>query len=123
METSVFIIKPPAPEELGKYVVLVTRGGMMGGQMAFVADSIEYATDVEDRPTVVSLLDKDGEVVTAFPFGIPYQVVRRSQVEFLTAIDAAKRQKDEEDAVNALWKPEKDAEKAAIEAQTNKQYL
>jgi hypothetical protein len=116
-DNNVFVLKSPDVEQKGRYVVLVSRGGVMGGSVtAFVVENIRLLTNNEGTPHTVELYDTDGNIEVSFTYGTQYLLTKRESVEFMTSVEAAKRNKAEEDEVNKLWEADKAEKEAAAKA-------
>ena len=54
MRKDVFVVDPPTEETPGKYILMVSRGGMFGSSTtAFAVDRLEYQAGLGDRPTSI----------------------------------------------------------------------
>ena len=111
MQKSILIIQPPVDDESGKYLLVVTRGGgMMGGSstVGFPVDRLDVQTDPKGRSYAIAAYrdypNALPEKVLEFPLGTVYLLVLRNKVDFLTPFEAATRHKEEEDAVNQVYK-------------------
>mgnify|MGYP001619281882 FL=1 len=103
-DNTVFVIKAPDLTKQGQYLAIIIRGGVMGGgSSAFVVDKARLVSNTEMNPHTVELLDVEGNVEVSFPYGTPYLLTKRENVEFLSTLDMAKRQKDEEAELKQLW--------------------
>jgi len=92
MDKNLFVVKTPPDEEATTYVLLIQRGGGMmggGGTVAIGADAMEIV-GVGERDTVHRVYVK-GQVVAEFPYGTPYLLIQKHQVESLTRAEALER--------------------------------
>ena len=113
MQKSILSIQPPADDESGKYLLIVTRGGgIMGGTstVGFAVDRLVVQTDPKGRSYAIAAhrdpvdLGALTEKIIEFPLGTAYLLVPRNKVDFLTPLEAATRHKEEEDAINQVYK-------------------
>ena len=97
-----------------QYILLLQRnvggmfnGGQVSAQTAFFVDGIHYLCDKRGVPYAVQgFRDNatDGEfLVTEFVYGMPFTLLERDRVRFITPVDAAKQQKEEQSAIEKLF--------------------
>ena len=102
-DKTMFIIKSPAPEERGRYILMVSRGGggPFGGGAAttFVVDTLERVAG-----DYVAYRTEPKELVVQFSKDTPYLLVERTRIEHMTRVDAEKRSYEEEQEVAAFFK-------------------
>ena len=122
MQKSILTIRPPADDEAGKYLLIVTRsGGMMGATstVGFAVDRLVVQTDPKGRAYAIAAqrdpvdLGALTEKIIEFPLGTAYLLVPRNKVDFLTPVEAATRHKEEEDAINKVYKIDEGSEPGA----------
>ena len=123
MQKSILTIRPPADDEAGKYLLIVTRsGGMMGATstVGFAVDRLVVQTDPKGRAYAIAAYRGDpvdlgalAEKIIEFPLGTAYLLVPRNKVDFLTPVEAATRHKEEEDAINKVYKIDEGSEPSA----------
>lgn len=106
MDKSVFVINAPKEEEAGGMALFVYRGAYGSSTCVFV-DNIDYIYSYDQQGQGNSPIIVQGfvgpKVVISFPFSTPYLLIERDKVSMLTSVEAAERQKAEEDAVNQVW--------------------
>ena len=110
LDKNVILINEPVGT--GAFVLLMSRpgGGMMSAaQAAFYVDTIEVKRDNRGQPYQV-VAYQGGEEAVTFPWGIPFVKLKRDLVSFIDSVEAATKQREEEKAVEGVWKTEKDAE-------------
>lgn len=112
-----------------KYILLVQRNnsngpfGPPGGtQAAFFVDGVRYLVDSKGAPYAVqgfknhSIQTYEGaqefptETIVEFIYGIPFTLMLRNRIRFVTSVEAAKSQKEEQHELEAIWGPQATAE-------------
>lgn len=116
MEKNVIVVKTPRPEQ-EKYILLVARGGggmfgtPGGNQTAFFVDGLDYITvGGPTSPVVIAVqayrvVNGEKETVAEFVYGVPYTLMPRKRVRFISHGEAAAEQKAEEDVVAKVYQP------------------
>lgn len=124
MDKNVFMVRTPDLSVDSTYVLMVQRSPMSGGSSCFLVDELQFEKDNNGQPVSVKGIDKNG-LVTQFPYGTPYQLVRRGDVNFMTTLEMAKNQKEEEDAINEVLYPKDKpgTDQPTTEAPRGHQYL
>ena len=101
MDKTIFLIKPPPPEEPGRYALVIYRPmSMMGGQPVIVF--IDRLHTVAGTHTGF----RGKEVLVKFPVNMPYVMVDRRYTELMTPVEIALVHQMEEKAVRAILDPE-----------------
>lgn len=94
------------PTGPGAYLLLVARGGGMFGGIqtsAFLIDSLTIRQDGAGRAVALEGYLNTGDLVVAIPYGTQFLLVRRNDVEAIEPLEAAKRHKAEQDAVDKVF--------------------
>lgn len=115
---SVFIVRPP--ENLNRYVLLVTKaGGPFGGggqPSVFSVDDLRLMQSADGNPIAWQGVVFDGEpgvdeqvrvrVVCQFPHNSNYILVNSELVETMTPVEAATQQRAEDTFMTSLFGPD-----------------
>jgi hypothetical protein len=101
----IYTVLPPDDNVESSHVLLVTRGmGMMGpSYSAFYVDKVVPYGPREDVHSFAGYRGDD--LVTVFHVGTPFILVPRSQFLAQTGPEAAAAQRDEENAIKAVYEP------------------
>ena len=139
-DKNIIVVKVPRPTT-EKFILLVSRGGggMFGSprdtSTAFFVDKLEYLIDNRGNPYAVRGLKHTGadpnhpavpdtwDIVTEFPFGLPYIMTPRSRVRFIDQVAAAKENRAEQDAVSKVYEMLEPEGPTAVEQARGHTYL
>ena len=90
MDKSMFVVRPPAVDDPGRYILIIQRaGGMMspGSATAYAIERLDLTFRGE-----VPLLHQgfiEDRLIVEFPYGTPYTLVDRTLIKQLSRADAA----------------------------------
>lgn len=128
MDKSVFLINPPEGETPPYYVIRYTNGGLGGSSRSTVIGihKLIHKFDSAGKLFAYQGVNAAGDLITEFPAGTTYLVVRSDLVKALTPVEAAKMHKEEEEEVEKALGPLSSASDLSSESfaiQQNKGYL
>ena len=112
LDKNVILISEPKGD--GDYVLLISRPGggiMSAAQAAFFIDGLNVDRDEKGQPYQAIGTQRGIEVIR-FPWGVPFILLHRNLVSFIDSVEAAMHQKEEEKAIEAVWKKDQGSEQA-----------
>lgn len=117
MDKTVILIKPVQEEPKTQYILIMYRGGpFAGGRPVTIAvDAFEPVLHKDSILYYRGLVD--GRQVIAFPYDTNYVLIDRNLVTTITPLEAAQRQKAEDDELDAVLPKETPALFAATDNQ------
>ena len=98
-----FVIRPPADDSPGAYILIIQRGGGMMSPASATAYAIDRLDLVVTNETPLLHKGYIGDtLVVEFPYGTPYTLVARSLVKQISQAEAALEQWADEKELGLL---------------------
>lgn len=101
MSNNAFVISPPQDNTSSRYFLILYRSGPFGSTRPTVV-AIDQLNTIGEPPFAYRGM-KGGQLVVEFPAPSSYVLLDANLVEVLSTLDAAKREKAEEDEIEKIW--------------------